>query len=575
MSTTGVIIPVAFDLSALQTLGQSVQNAAKRAADALGPALDKGVSKPLDKVGAKLATVGAQIGKTKEGLEKFGSIPGVAIASRAVGMLGGAVGLLANPVGLAVAGFAALTSVVTVGTGAFLAAGVGVVGLVAGSAKLEAAAKSLKQVGLGISDDDAWRLRDARTSLDVLGAVAARFGLSVANDVAPYVERGAILLTALGLAGVQAFDKAGGAVTLFKGVFVGTVDAVLRQANPMLAAFEGITKGLAAVARATGQVELATRLDNAASGVADLASALTDKLQGAATGGLRQLEDYTGGYLNISEALIASLSEQEKAANALHDQVAANAKDMTAFYAGFTNEFIADLHAQNAELAKQKAAQIQTQTDIAKAAVASQAAIADSQRKFDAELLARKQAIAEAIKRGQVAEFTGALDTIGGIAEGATSLLAIAGEGTRKQQKAAWKATQALTVASTLANGAAAAIRAFVDLGPVGGAIASASIIGPAIVSAIQTIKQQKPQFHAGSARFTNGPDERPATILRGEQVVDQRNSRRLDSPRTMGVTVNLGSSAVGKAVLDVISDPRTGVGRAVQRQAVGLKVAR
>ncbi len=95
----------------------------------------------------------------------------------------------------------------------------------------------------------------------------------------------------------------------------------------------------------------------------------------------------------------------------------------------------------------------------------------------------------------------------------------------RQRARRQFKDMKALRISETIINGAAAASRAYVELGPVLGAIAAASI-GIATAVNVATIKAQKPpKFHDGGMIQ---PDEQPAILRRGEAVLNERAAQRL-----------------------------------------------
>jgi chromosome segregation ATPase len=95
----------------------------------------------------------------------------------------------------------------------------------------------------------------------------------------------------------------------------------------------------------------------------------------------------------------------------------------------------------------------------------------------------------------------------------------------RQRARRQFKDMKALRISETLINGAAAAARAFAELGPIAGAIAATSI-GIATAVNVATIKAQKPpKFHDGGMIQ---PDEQPAILRRGEAVLNERAAQRL-----------------------------------------------
>jgi hypothetical protein len=95
----------------------------------------------------------------------------------------------------------------------------------------------------------------------------------------------------------------------------------------------------------------------------------------------------------------------------------------------------------------------------------------------------------------------------------------------RKRARRQFKEMKGLRISETIINGAAAAARAIVELGPVFGAIAAAGIAATTTAQ-VATIRAQKPPtFHMGGMVQ---PDEQMAVLRRGEAVLNERAAQRL-----------------------------------------------
>ena len=95
----------------------------------------------------------------------------------------------------------------------------------------------------------------------------------------------------------------------------------------------------------------------------------------------------------------------------------------------------------------------------------------------------------------------------------------------RRLARKQFREMKGLRISETIINGAAAAARAYVELGPVLGAIAAASIATTTAVQ-VATIKAQKPpKFHMGGMIE---PDEQISVLRRGEAVLNERAAQRL-----------------------------------------------
>jgi hypothetical protein len=95
----------------------------------------------------------------------------------------------------------------------------------------------------------------------------------------------------------------------------------------------------------------------------------------------------------------------------------------------------------------------------------------------------------------------------------------------RRLARKQFREMKGLRISETIINGAAAAVRAYVELGPVLGAIAAAGIATTTAVQ-VATIKAQKPpKFHMGGMIE---PDEQISVLRRGEAVLNERAAQRL-----------------------------------------------
>ena len=129
---------------------------------------------------------------------------------------------------------------------------------------------------------------------------------------------------------------------------------------------------------------------------------------------------------------------------------------------------------------------------------------------------------------------------------------------------------KAMEIASITITGAAAALGALLPppvgggVTPIGAAMAATATLATA--GAIATVaSQQMPQFDAGFASFTKGPDNFPALLRDGEGVTNQRATDALGgaagirelnqtggfSGRSMVVRLEVGGRELGRAIVD------------------------
>tara|TARA_B100001094_G_scaffold275568_1_gene283188 strand:+ start:86 stop:2008 length:1923 start_codon:yes stop_codon:yes gene_type:complete len=95
----------------------------------------------------------------------------------------------------------------------------------------------------------------------------------------------------------------------------------------------------------------------------------------------------------------------------------------------------------------------------------------------------------------------------------------------KKRARSAFREMKGLRIAEALVNGAAAAVRAVAELGPVAGAIAATSIGIMTGVQVAQIKAQKPPKFHDGGMVQ---PDEVVSVLRRGEAVLNERAAQRL-----------------------------------------------
>lgn len=91
-----------------------------------------------------------------------------------------------------------------------------------------------------------------------------------------------------------------------------------------------------------------------------------------------------------------------------------------------------------------------------------------------------------------------------------------------------FKIQKALALTSIAMNTAAAVMTALRDLGPVAGTFASVGILATGAAQAVEVQGQQAPSFHMGGLVSQVDPDERQATVLQGEAVLDRGTVSRL-----------------------------------------------
>lgn len=91
-----------------------------------------------------------------------------------------------------------------------------------------------------------------------------------------------------------------------------------------------------------------------------------------------------------------------------------------------------------------------------------------------------------------------------------------------------FKLQQGLAYVQILMNTSVGVTKAFADLGPAAGALASIGIIAGGAAAAMEVMSQSAPTMHMGGIVSQVDPDERRATVLSGEAVLDRGTVSRL-----------------------------------------------
>lgn len=94
----------------------------------------------------------------------------------------------------------------------------------------------------------------------------------------------------------------------------------------------------------------------------------------------------------------------------------------------------------------------------------------------------------------------------------------------KKDARKAFREAKALRISETIISGAAAAVRAIAEMGFPAGSLAASSIAIMTSVNVAKIRAQKPPKFHDGGLM----PDESPATLRRGEAVLNERATQRL-----------------------------------------------
>lgn len=518
----GVEIPFFVDFQNVKEAGAGLKKAVGDSGKAAGKALS-----------GSLTTAIKKVGKSFDGLEekadKFASLggkaarvplPGFALLGDAVDRVGQTISLLSNPIGVAIASFGALFAAVTASVGAVVLGTAAVVGLVAASGELEKAIKGLEKIeGFGISKADSENLENARTAMASLGSIVAQGSLEIASMWAPAIERVTVLLLAFGLAAVDAFSEARKGVGSFHALMVESVQNSITAYNPLFKVLKGLVRTLEFI----GVV---------AAGSAKKLEAVTNELLETATldvlskteAGLVSVELAAGQYLSRAEELVQTQKDLNQEMVKTADikpfltaaegwQAIADAQiEAQTLLRDFETQRMSQVQLINEEYRIQ-AEQIQELIKLGADEVALTQLQIDLLEERNQKLAAAQAPIVEtsdiaeewAARQAEILEDTikmravmkGTAKVMGGMS---ALLDEIAG-----QQKGIFIASKALSIGEILLNGAVATIRAFAELGPVGGALAAAGVIASTIASSLATAKSVTAEFATGGIARASG----------------------------------------------------------------------
>ena len=207
------------------------------------------------------------------------------------------------------------------------------------------------------------------------------------------------------------------------------------------------------------------------------------------------------------------------------------------------------------------------------------------------EMIAEREALNTAIEAATDSETRAALEadraTLEGRIKSSEEILAAQQSTARK----VFAQRKAMEIASIIITGAAAALGALLPP-PVGGGVTPigavmAATAATATAGAVATVaSQQMPQFDAGFASFTKGPDNFAAILRDGEGVTNQRATEALGGPagvqqlnqtgsvggQSMVVRLEMAGRDLGRAVVDEMRAGRELSRHLTQGRRVGVR---
>jgi len=517
--------------------------------------------------------------QTGEGLKRMAQAVGGKTGEMAgrVEALGQSVAALATPLGAGTAAAVAMTAAVT-----GLAAG-----MVAAVFAADDFIDDLKELqGLEgfelLPAEQVEAIEDVNASLDAIGAIAKQATVVLAGEFAPAMEQAAVAVVALNLAMLDGLRQVADAVDLFQVLGDAMIDGLMGPIDLVVAGLAGMVKALALVAEAAGQDELAGKLTDATTAMAQLRKQLTTAGLLEAASLTIDLADSTGNYSARARELIGTLDELD----ATQTSVKASTQDLGAEIDAITEKSLASF--QKALEAEQKALE-----QVAAIGTAARASQLDAEQKLTTEygnqlaaLLALSEAYPENLaiqqeaantklaietdyheKLQAMAEDTAekerlqrleeiderlavantAVATADMVAQNRLDNMDKTTEAGRAGAERMFRIQKAIAMVGVLIDGAAATVKAFAQFGPppspVG--IAAAIAAGAATTASLAMIAAQKPEFPMGG--IVPSIDHQLISAQPGEAVLNRQAVDRL-----------------GPSGIDALNNGRGGIGEVV-----------
>ena len=517
--------------------------------------------------------------QTGEGLKRMAQAVGGKTGEMAgrVEALGQSVAALATPLGAGTAAAVAMTAAVT-----GLAAG-----MVAAVFAADDFIDDLKELqGLEgfelLPAEQVEAIENVNASLDAIGAIAKQATVVLAGEFAPAMEQAAVAVVALNLAMLDGLRQVADAVDLFQVLGDAMIDGLMGPIDLVVAGLAGMVKALALVAEAAGQDELAGKLTDATTAMAQLRKQLTTAGLLEAASLTIDLADSTGNYSARARELIGTLDELDTT----QKSVKASTQDLGAEIDAITEKSLASF--QKALEAEQKALE-----QVAAIGTAARASQLDAEQKLTTEygnqlaaLLALSEAYPENLAIQQEAANTklaietdyheklqamaedtaekerlqrleeiderlavakSAVSTADMVAQNRLDNMDKTTDAGRAGAERMFRIQKALAMVGVLIDGAAATVKAFAQFGPppspVG--IAAAIAAGAATTASLAMIAAQKPEFPMGG--IVPSIDHQLISAQPGEAVLNRQAVDRL-----------------GPSGIDALNNGRGGIGEVV-----------
>lgn len=607
MNDDAIVIPVEIDLSRLDELENALPAAAKAAgqkvATALGDGFERGktratkalddlrgwATRSMNKIEAKakdaanaldnLGKTGQKVGKLPlPGFQQFGNL----LDDVAEGVLA-----LLTPTGLAIGAVVGLGVAITGAVVAPMALAAGIAYLVASTDDLLKSLEPFQKLdGFAVKQTDVDRVNRANAAMESLGVVGKRVLAIIGVEAAPYVERTARLLVAMGLMAVDGFNKAAEGTDMFAKALS---TAIADNVDPFGKSLLNLLDTGIAIWKWMGK-EVPESVQKARDKVAGFHEAVGNMGVNLVKEGFLSMEHSMGAYINRADVLITTQDKVndgvEKTAKATSNGWDKKQTGILAFIEKATEaeKTLGELMEDNATktwntevdsviekydgLIDRVKTLIELGADRAKGDALIVQYTADMNRELEDvyqkqdAILAKEDTWGPKIMaiKSNFDKVAGAVSAIG---DGVTSLAMIELKrlhDTGKAQGAAaevlWAEIKALSIAQTTALAAVASMQALAQLGPVAGPIAVAGIIMGAAGSAITTIMATQPEFDIGTGYAQRQPgqqsDQFTATVSEGEGILTRQGVQLAGGPDAVNA-MNAGMSpSSGPSVLAV-----------------------
>jgi hypothetical protein len=426
-------------------------------------------------------------------------------------------------------------------------------------------------------------IENVNASLDAIGAIAKQATVVLAGEFAPAMEQAAVAVVALNLAMLDGIRQVADAVDLFQVLGDAMIDGLMGPIDLVVAGLAGMVKALALVAEAAGQDELAGKLTDATTAMAQLRKQISTAGLLEAASLTIDLADSTGNYSARARELIGSLEELD----ATQTSVKASTQDLSAEIDAITEKSLASFRkaleaeqkaleqvaaigtaARKSQLTAEQALQREYADQLLAIHALSTAhqdnlAIQDEaaaarlalEKEYFAELgalrdadAAKEQAAIEARRNDSAALAKSLIQTGDMLTQARLENIDTTTEAGKTEASRMFATQKALAIVTALIDGALATSKAFAQFGPPPSpaGIAAAAAAAAQTSAAVALIAAQKPEFPMGG--IVPSMDHQLISAQPGEAVLNRQAVNRL-GPSGIDA-LNNGRASVGEVVV-------------------------